>query len=474
MTIKKQFIILAAIIVTIPILCSAFVLIQHYVRSSERFLMDGTKQIKRFDSKDISKKDLHSLFETLRILPPDVEACAFTKDEKIVFTSIPEIPISSNPDTKKIWEYIGQSSDRFFYQFTTIDLDQEEVVLVTRIRRNKDMGKKPVDVISVLIIFLFVIVTICVFFIIAISKTIFNSIVKIENTTDKLANGNLQEKVPIPESKFSKNEITSTLNSLEKMRLALLEEQNRKNKFFMGISHDLRTPVSIIKGYTEAISDGVITKKEDLRETISLIQNKANQLEDMINTLINFMKMNSSQIRQKLLPHSITEIIRNFAKDAALTAPVFKRTVNTDIDLPENIEVPLDCQLVQRAFENLFSNALRYTNDGDKIDITSFYDDKNIYLEIKDSGIGIEQKDLKYIFDMFYRGTNSRQEEGMGIGLSVVKNIIDTHGWKIDVKSKKGVGTAFKITIPYADQEKDSQTDNSEEKETSKKTSEGQ
>ena len=72
-----------------------------------------------------------------------------------------------------------------------------------------------------------------------------------------------------------------------------------------------------------------------------------------------------------------------------------------------------------------------------------------LFLKIKDSGYGIDKKDLDYIFDLFYRGTTSRQEEGMGIGLAVVKNIMDTHGWEISVESQKGKGSCFTIKIPY-------------------------
>ena len=99
------------------------------------------------------------------------------------------------------------------------------------------------------------------------------------------------------------------------------------------------------------------------------------------------------------------------------------------------------------------SNAIRYTKEDDLIQIVAYTEEtekqKFIILQFKDSGSGIDKKDLNYIFDTFYRGTNSRKEEGMGIGLAVVKSIMDTHGWKISVQSQKKKGTCFTITIPY-------------------------
>ena len=105
--------------------------------------------------------------------------------------------------------------------------------------------------------------------------------------------------------------------------------------------------------------------------------------------------------------------------------------------------------LVRRIFENLFNNALRYTKDNDTITLTSYIKDNCVIYKISDTGIGIAQKDLKNIFHMFYRGTNSRLEEGMGIGLSVVQSIIDTHRWRIEVESQKDIGTTFTVIIPY-------------------------
>lgn len=452
MTIKKQFIILASVIVVIPIACILIASIQRYMHSANRFLMDGSKHIRKFDSQELSKKDLDSLFDTIKILPPDVEVAVISTDQKILFTSIPGININSENAYEEFWSKLERTSDQFFYQFTTLQLNNKEVALITRtLRRNKDKLHKPKSFLPPLLAFLIVFVSILVILLIIISRTIFKSIIQIENTTDSLASGNLQKKVV--SNPKTQNEITSILNSLEKMRIALLEEQDRKNRFIMGVSHDLRTPVAIIKGYTEAILDEVISDKEEVSESLQLIHNKSQQLEEMVNSLIDFIKMDNNMIRETLLPESITSIIQVFANEAKISSNITKRTIITDIRFDKDIKVPLNKQLTNRAFENILSNAIRYTKENGEIWINAWNDEKAVYLEIKDSGIGIDQKDLKFIFDMFYRASNSRNEKGMGIGLSVVKNIIDTQGWKIDVKSEKNAGSCFTITIPYTSQE---------------------
>ena len=109
--------------------------------------------------------------------------------------------------------------------------------------------------------------------------------------------------------------------------------------------------------------------------------------------------------------------------------------------------------MIQRALENLFSNALRYTNENDAIEISAYQEKlsdnkEKILVKIKDYGIGIKKVDLEKIFDMFYRSSSSRREEGMGIGLATVMTIVKAHGWKISVDSELNKGSEFVIEIP--------------------------
>lgn len=449
MKIKKQFICLASIIIALPILCSAFIFIEHYIHSSERYLMNGTDKIRKFDKKDLSRNDTKYLINTLRLLPPDVEALVvYDKENSILFTSIPEFINQTSVSREDLWTLISNTSNQFFYQFTSIPLANKRTTLISRIPRVKHRPNRPLSFSKYILIFISLFVIVCVILILLISKTIFKSLIQIENKTQLLAEGNLNTEINFNDSDSKQNEITHILESLEKMRLSLIELQNKKNRLIMGISHDLRTPVAIIKGYSEAIHDEILTTDEEIKNAAELIDTKTLQLENMIETLINYVKLNDLEIRENLVEYDITKIIKTFAKESVITANVYKRKILTNIDLTKEVLIPLNEQLVYRSFENIFSNALRYTNENDTIEINSYHKDKNIILEIKDTGCGIKKEDISNIFDIFYRGTNSRREEGMGIGLSVVKNIIDTHGWKIEVESEVGKGTIFTIIIP--------------------------
>ncbi len=402
----------------------------------------------------LSEKDIITLERSLKMLPEDVEAVLCrTSDRKILYSTIPDIKVGSYMEKNEIWNYATETSDKYFYQFSRLQPFDTGLILVTRLSRQKINSTAKTNLYLRILLLIITIAVISLILITAISKSIFNGLNNIQTSSSQLAEGKLDSPISYNEDSHKQNEFICILKSLEKMRCELVEIQERKNRFIMGISHDLRTPVAVIKGYSEAIQDDVITDKEEIKKSIELIEQKATQLEGMIDTLINFMKLNIKEIKENLVKDSITKIINDFGKYAQITGTLFKRNVTVNISINEDIQVPLNIQLVQRSFENIFSNAIRYTRENDSIDISAYAKKTNnknyLFLKIKDSGYGIDKKDLDYIFDLFYRGTTSRQEEGMGIGLAVVKNIMDTHGWEISVESQKGKGSCFTIKIPY-------------------------
>ncbi len=454
MKIKRQFIILSTLIISVPILCSAFIIIHTYIHSPNRYLLKGSLPQRKIDIPLLSDEDLNNLETSLKLLPQEVEAVLCrTDDFKILYSSIPEIEVGKFTEKDDIWNFAAKTSDKYFYQFSKIPAAGPDILLITRLSLNRITSESRTKIYLKILLAVITITIISLILILFISKTIFDGLKKIEKSSTHLAEGQLDKPISSHISEPQDNEFQRIMNSLEKMRRELLEMQASKNRFITGISHDLRTPVAVIRGYTEAIKDNVISEKADIQNSMDLIEHKTIQLEEMIDTLLNFMKLNNKEIHEKLVLHSITTLINDFAKYAEVTVKVFKRNVSTDVNLPQNIEIPINEQLVHRAFENLLSNAIRYTRENDEIRIISYLkNEKNknyIFLEIHDTGYGIDKKDLDYIFDIFYRGTNSRQEEGMGIGLAVVKSIINTHGWNISVTSKKNKGTCFTIKIPY-------------------------
>lgn len=499
MKIKTQLNIFIAGIVVVPLLCMIIIPVYHYFSSPQRFLLKGYQEIRAMGNMNLSETDWNDLETQLKLVPPNVQTIVYI-NKTIVISTYPEFKPGTIIEAGALFDFIRESSNMYDYQFqspgkhryidksngntdkkgtTNAQPSEEQASEVqsesqpTEQKQTTQTEKSshkeyPFMVLSrskvpdvnsgnkhfidrfyfpVFIVFL-VFEAFCIIMIIHLSRTITSSITILEKNTQRIAAGELDIELEKPKSGKNSNEITSLTENLEKMRTSLKEGEERRTRFIMGLSHDLRTPVALIKGYTEAISDGVVNNPDTIKNSLSIIHNKADQLESMINDLINYVKLNNNDWRQKLVPEKIEPLLMEFAKGASLTGEVYKRTVNTAITVNPELKVPLDTTLFNRALENLFSNAVRYTKDGDVITITASEMQDALNISVEDTGCGIEDKDIEHIFDLFYRGTNSRREQGMGIGLSVVKSIVDTHGWKINVKSTVGKGTAFIITIP--------------------------
>jgi len=333
-------------------------------------------------------------------------------------------------------------SDNFIYSIITdydiptlirehIDQEDYDAILSTvhRFRRFSVIG---VIFGSILTIF-----GICMSLII--TRTITHSVKVLENATKRIADGELDLKVEVK----GNNEIISLTNSLNKMRNALKEEELRRSRFVMGISHDLKTPLALIKGYAEAIEDGVA----DINAA-EIIGSKADQLESMINDLIDFVKMDTGEWREQLKKVNITAFLHNMIKSVGMDVELLNQELTSSIVLPEQVFISMDEKLVYRAFENLIHNAVRYSPAQSVIRLTAIPAENGLEIIVNDNGFGIEKSDLPHVFEMFYRGSSSRREQGMGLGLAVVKWVIDYHGWAISVTSEKEEGTSFTISIP--------------------------
>jgi signal transduction histidine kinase len=298
----------------------------------------------------------------------------------------------------------------------------------------------PLVFIIILVIIIALFAALMCFFI---ARSITKSVMVLEDTTRRIAAGDLDLNVDVRGS----NEITSLTVSLNRMRDTLKEEERRRGRFIMGVTHDLKTPLSLIQSYTEAIEDGLAGDPESQKKATGIILSKVNQLEMMINHLIEFVKMDTGEWQGHLSKVDITLFLNDFAKRFIFDAEALHHKMIANITLPEKTFAALDEGLVIRALENLVGNSIRHTPDGSLITLDAVQSGSAVVVTISDNGPGIAAQDLPYIFDTFYRGSASRREQGMGIGLSVVKWVIDSHGWTIDAASDSN-GTRFTITIP--------------------------
>lgn len=444
MTVKRQLTLLISLIICLPVF-TALIIYGYYCNSSKRLLLSSYRRSPEKADVSLTSDDLNSIKKSILSLSPKVEAALIVKD-RIIESTIADFP---QPGTTlqegDLWKIIKQTGEEFYYLTETpLGSDRKHLVLlVSRISKKKNQTNMFYSLLDCVLIF----AIICAVATCCISRTITYSLSHLVKQTEKIAKGDLTPQEQRTPAK-SRNEFTDLTEHIDSMRAALLDAKRKQQRFIMGITHDLRTPISVIKGYTEALYDGVITSEEETKKSLEIINVKTSQLEEMITSLINYCTFFRDNFRRQITPHCIKKQLEAFAKSAETTGRIFHRKISCNINLLESTDIPVNEQLLARALENLFGNALRYTEDDGEITITADESDECITITFSDTGCGIAEKDISHLFDLFYRGTNSRREQGLGIGLSVVKDIVDLHGWNIAIRSELGKGSDFIIRIP--------------------------
>lgn len=265
---------------------------------------------------------------------------------------------------------------------------------------------------------------------------------RLERAADDVSNGNFD----INLERKKRDELYSFYNSFNRMGKILRENRDQKSRLLMSISHDLKTPLTSMKGYIEAFKDGIIpdNKKSDY---LNVISSKSAILEERINSLVDFAKIETNEWKQTFTTVNMLSFLENIALAFNEDCIIYNRDFSYDINVPENISISGDPKLLNRAIENLLENAKRYSQDGAEIGLSASIVESAVEIVIRDNGKGISQEDLKYIFEPFYRADKSRNAKGMGMGLYSVKSIVESHGGQIECESEPGVGSKFIITL---------------------------
>jgi PAS domain S-box-containing protein len=235
--------------------------------------------------------------------------------------------------------------------------------------------------------------------------------------------------------------------SKEIERLRLLDEI--KSEFVSNASHELRTPLNVIKSYVEAILNQVDPNDyQTQREFLTVVNNEADRLAALISDLLDISRIESGRFEIELRPVSLSEITQIVLRD--LEDVDSRHQILADIPsvLPD---ILADKDKMIQVLLNLLDNAIKFSPDGGKISVKAQIEGKMVKCEISDQGIGIAKEDIPRIFEKFYRVDNSDVSEipGTGLGLPIVKHIVESHGGTISVKSKLGKGSTFTVLLPF-------------------------
>ncbi len=382
----------------------------------------------------------------LKELPEGEELIVVDNDGRIVLSTVPGFDVGEQPGAERIYESI-MAENRFRGMITPVVIDNRTVgAVIQREPRFPDSAAKLALHLEGPLVYLSALVVVATILILIVTRSLRRGIGNLDKATARVADGDLDFEL---EPK-GKDELADLTRSFESMRRALKEEYARRSRFLMAVSHDLKTPLTSIKGYLEAVQDGMAEDPSVLKAYVKIISDKSGVLEARINELIDYVKMSTGQWQFKHNPINLHRFLSGLARAFAADAPVFRRRFESRIELPEEMELPGDEGLLARALDNLFHNALRYTREGDSIRLIAREKNGEALIIFADSGFGVTEEELERIFEPFYRGTNSRRESGSGLGLSTVRSILDAHGWNIEATSPPGSGLTFVIRTSTA------------------------
>lgn len=253
------------------------------------------------------------------------------------------------------------------------------------------------------------------------------------------------------EEKGLYSKVFASLNKLaDNLKLSEREREKTeklREEWISNISHDLKTPLSSIKGYSEILSesDYNISNKE-IKNYSNIILEKANYMEDMIEELRLNEKLKHNAIKLNITKENLTKFLRKIVIDILNHPNYSGRSIEFNSE-EEIIEYKIDKNLMTRCIENLIYNAFIHNNKETKVMVNVFKKAKKIVIEIKDNGKGISEEDLENLFNRYYRGTNTKDHKGSGLGMSIAKEVIEAHNGQIIVQSKLNSGTTIKITL---------------------------
>ena len=286
-----------------------------------------------------------------------------------------------------------------------------------------------------------------------ISKGVFEPICRLNTAMQNIAEGNLEYMLPDK----TDGEIGELYRNYEDMRLRLKESADEKilaekqnKELVSNISHDLKTPITAIKGYVEGIMDGVADTPEKMDKYIRTIYNKANDMDRLINELTVYSGIDSNRIPYHFHKIHVAEYFGDCVEEVGLDLESKSIKLNYSNLVSPDTVIIADPEQMKRVINNIIGNSVKYMDKkSGEIDIRILDEIDSIRVEIEDNGKGIAAKDLSNIFERFFRTDTSRNsaQGGSGIGLSIVKKIVEDHGGYIWATSREGEGTCMHFVI---------------------------
>ncbi|WP_343210349.1 HAMP domain-containing sensor histidine kinase [Anaerolentibacter hominis] len=364
-----------------------------------------------------------------------------------------ELPDYSGPDSYEGSYYMSGEKAFLLKQqdFLFSDGSEGSLFLVTDVNTLLPQAKSFISQILFSIVLILCITALILTY--WIYQGIFRPLSELWKATNEIQKGNLEYSIKAE----SNDEIGMLCRDFEKMRIRLkamidrqIQYQEDSRELVGNISHDLKTPLTAIKGYTEGIMDGIADTPQKQEKYLKTIYAKANDMTYLVDELADFTKIESDAMVYNFKELNVAEFFSDCINERSLDMEVKNIELCYYNEIPQDVTVMADGEQLKRVINNIFGNSLKYMDKKKGIINIRIKDQGDfVAIQIEDNGKGIAKDEVDHIFERFYRTDASRNSAkgGSGLGLSIAKKIIDDHGGKIYAKSGEGMGTAICFTL---------------------------
>ena len=266
---------------------------------------------------------------------------------------------------------------------------------------------------------------------------------KILDATEKITSGDFSVRIDEKRSFSTKNEFDAIISNLNKMAQELGGIETLRTDFISNVSHELKTPLATIQNYATLINTA--ESEEKRKEYAKAISDNTKKLSDLITNILKLNKLENQQIFPEFkefdLSEQLCDCILNFETEWE------RRNIELEVNIEHGVVIRSDKELLSLVWNNLLSNAFKFTSSGGKVSVSLEQDERNVCVTVSDTGCGMSEETGKHIFDKFYQGETSHSCQGNGLGLALVKRIVDIVRAEISVHSESGTGSDFIVRL---------------------------
>jgi signal transduction histidine kinase len=273
------------------------------------------------------------------------------------------------------------------------------------------------------------------------SKKMMRFVYELRDATKKVAAGDFSVQIKENRKIF---ELDTLVTDFNKMVKDLGSIETLKDEFITNVSHEIKTPIAAIEGCVELLKEQTLTEDE-MKEYINLIDMSVKRLSVMTANILRISKLYNQEILPDKTEFSLDEQIRQAI--LLLERQWSEKNINLNINLTP-VRIFTNKELLMQMWTNLIDNAIKFSEAGGDINIELFQTDGRAYVKVSDFGVGMKEETQKYIFQKFYQGNETRSNQGNGLGLALVKRIVELSGGNISVESQLGKGSVFTVDLP--------------------------